>query len=389
MRGLLAWLRGVFLGLGEDRPPIDGPHDLHRYFHRLAKEAGGARQQLVPEQLATGAQQVTVGTFDARQQRRTRRRRARFARLDRRASAHPPVEWLGARSGKFFDPLVSRVIVYVLSFGAFVTILESTGTYATLSVFDGVLKEFQAPLAIASGVILFLSGHSCGHLLFSAVKAEKLAKTISFAVAAALIAAAVIAIAWTGFNRSANEEARSGIDQSSELAAQAGRLESDAKELETAKPRASEDVERPSQASLRQAEKLREDAKDLRATAIDLEQEALSRRSLDFLAGIQLVGFIVGIAGGWLFSEATPLRIARMRSRAAKIGAHVNSVVEDEASAAGEAYGHFQSRLALNGVDISIWGAPDFELERRLLHEQYLKPSENGWVKPEMKGGPV
>ncbi len=373
MRRVFDWIRDAFGGARLTRPPIPGPNDLHSYMHKLSAVASGAGEKLVKLQLATGAQQVAEGTFDARSQRRTRSPRKRLARLAKRIAPYGP--GLSVPDGfTVFDPLVSRVLFYLLTFGLAVGILETVGTYSSLVVFDGTLGQFRILLSVASGVILALCGHACGHSFFTAVKAEGLVKRLLFGLASALVAVAIIAVSWTGLDRSANEESRALGKQAAVLIAEGGRLESVAKGLEG--PQLQFDkAEKPTKASLKRAAQLRRDAAQLRGKAARAEAKSGSVRSLNFLAGIQCLGLAVGIVGGWLFAEAAPLREGRLRGRAAALRARIESIVLDERGAAGEAYGHWLAMMATEGVDLVEYGLPKFDVARHIVPELQLTVS--------------
>lgn len=249
-----------------------------------------------------------------------------------------------------------------------------------MAVFDGVIAQFRWPLAIASGVIIFLAGHASGHLLKAAVRAKELAKRVLFALVAALIAVAILAIVWTGLDRSANEQARGMVHQAGALLDRSGRLEDTARLLEAPQVSSDVDVEKPSKAAMRRAARLRRQASRLAAQASRLEARSVSTRTLNYFAAIQLLGLAIGAAGGFLFAEATPLRIARMRAKAARLREWINSVVLDEAGSAHTDFGNFEAELALGGIDVSGEPELDLELDGRLLHERYVIAPENGHV---------
>jgi hypothetical protein len=373
----LAWFWDALVGWRGPRAPINGPDDLFRFLQGLARRARDAAGANAP-QLAAGARQVTVGSFTAREERRTRKKRAGVGRLERRSAAHPPD--LIQRDGHFYDPLVSRVTVYVSGFGLSIIALEAATTYSVMSVFDGTIAQFRWPLAIASGVILFLAGHACGHFLEAAVKAKQLAKRVRFAMVAALVAVATLSICWTGLDRTANEQARDMLKQAGALLDRGSRLEETAKLLEAPQVSSGAELERPPKATLRRASNLRRHASHLSAQATRVEEHSFKTRTLDFFAGVQLLGFMVGVVGGWLFSEATPLRIARFRAKAARLREWINSVIREEAGSAETAYGDFEAELALGGIDISKEPPLELEVEPRLLHERYVIAPHNGSV---------
>lgn len=416
--------------LGRRRIPRD--HDsLWEHSEETGREIGELEaKQRTSDLRATGpalveehpAVRVVRGVVEARIAYLSQRVAKRFHRIEAKERQHnltgerheqrasdlreqrPSVE----PKARAIDPLVSRVLSYLLSFGLVVWVLEASGMWTSLAAYDATLGPIRIPMSLAAGAVLALAGHGAGHLLRSALADHKVRPGL-LAGAGIVLAVGILTVISLGIGRDANTKAADRFREVGTLEHEASQLDRRAADLLEPLPGspAEEPGQEPSAEDRRTAEGLHLEAERTRRQAQRLDAKARDDRTLSFFALIQILGLAVGAVGGFFFAGAAPVREYKQltrragreerkalrhhghaetwRAKADDIRAKVGRLVIEEHSWGDADLGHHeQVRLVARGFPAPAWAGSRTDLSAHLpdLINRAIKPADMNGADP-------
>lgn len=381
--------------LGRKRIPRN-PDDAWTYTEQVGRETGELESHdgAAADTATTmhPVRQFLIGFVTARIANLTRRLGRRLSKVKAASKRHEAkAEQHGSTSGVqagspargVFDFFASRVVTYLLTYGLTIWVLELTGMLTSSVAFETALGQVRIPLSVAAGAILLLAGHVAGHLIHAA-KDDRNARRSYLIGAAIVLVTGTVAVAWLGTGRDANTGAVERFAEAGGLRNEASRLDDRAADLLRPLPNALAE-ETGSEASAedrRAADELNREAEQMRRQARQLDADARGERTLSFLVPVQLLGLVVGCAGGFFFAGAAPLRkqrvASRHRRRAEVLKAKANGIQGEVASLEREEFGwaiachanaEHSRRVARGSIkpDQTVSGTDEADLIRRMV----------------------